>query len=546
VLRQVGGSEDALVPPGPVAGSNPLDLVRDFVFASGSSTERHGAARRFLAAEAEGWDDAAGLTVLDGQFDTVPAPGAASPSSDTTTIRIRGTAIGRLTPSGSFEPGQTMFQQDVTVVRRDGQWRISDLPPGIVVPLSVFRDNYKPVRTWFVDPVRRLAVADMRHVPSVPSRAQAARVMELLLAGPSGALTGAAVSLLPPGAQLRANLTTSEDGALVVDLTRLGDLDEPSRMLLAAQVVLSLSEVNVGRVRLLADGEPLLPDRRDLTREDVAGLSAEIEPGADVPGLVVAGGRVRQLTGPEPSVPLPGPLGNGAYDVESAASTVDGRRIAAVYRAGGRRTLLVGGLPDGGVTPVPLTADDMTRPSWTPTGGEVWMVMDAAVVARVLVDDIAPPRTGRVNADELAALGPIQDLRLSRDGMRVVAVVGGGLYTGAVARTIDGEVAIRNVRRLRPDDLGAVVAADWRSTESIVAITRNPEMLVGQVTVDGLVVQQIVSNNLTAPLTAIAAAANRPLWVTDQTGVWSFGGGDQVAWRQVLGGAPDAVPLYPG
>jgi hypothetical protein len=546
VLRQVGGSEDALVPPGPVAGSNPLDLVRDFVFASGSSTERHGAARRFLATEAEGWDDSAGLTVLDGQFDTVPAPGAASPGSDTTTIRIRGAAIGRLTSSGSFEPGQTMFQQDVTVVRRDGQWRISDLPPGVMVPLSVFRDNYKPVRTWFVDPVRRLAVADVRHVPSVPSRAQAARVMELLLAGPSGALTGAAVSLLPPGAQLRANVTTSEDGAVVVDLTRLGDLDEPSRMLLAAQVVLSLSEVNVGRVRLLADGEPLLPDRRDLTREDVAGLSAEIEPGADVPGLVVAGGRVRQLTGPEPSAPLPGPLGNGAYDVESAASTVDGRRIAAVFRVGGQRTLLVGGLPEGGVTPVPLTADDMTRPSWTPTGGEVWMVMDSAVVARVLVDDIAPPRTGRVNADELAALGPIQDLRLSRDGMRVVAVVGGGLYTGAVARTIDGEVAIRNVRRLRPDDLGAVVAADWRSTESIVAITRNPEMLVGQVTVDGLVVQQIVSNNLTAPLTAIAAAANRPLWVTDQTGVWSFGGGDQVAWRQVLGGAPDAVPLYPG
>ena len=546
VLRQVGGGEDALVPPGPVAGSNPLDLVRDFVFASGSSTERHGAARRFLSADAAGWDDSVGLTVLDGQFDTVPAPGAASPSSDMTTIRIRGTAIGRLTSSGSFEPGQAMFQQDVDVVRRDGQWRISDLPPGVVVPLSVFRDNYKPVRTWFIDPVRRLAVADVRHVPSVPSRAQAARVMELLLAGPSGALTGAAVSLLPPGAQLRSNVTTSDDGAVVVDLTRLGDLDEASRMLLAAQVVLSLSEVNVGRVRLLVDGEPLLPSQQDLTREDVAALSAEIEPGADVPGLVVAGGRVRQLSGPEPSAPLPGVLGDGAYDVESAASTVDGKRLAAVADLGAQRTLLVGGESAGGVSPVPLTAGTMTRPSWTPTGGEVWTVLDSAVVARVLIDNTAPPRTGRVNADELAALGPIADLRLSRDGMRVVAVAGGGLYTGAVARTIDGEVAIRSVHRLRPDDLGAVVAADWRSTESIVAITRNPEMLVGQVSVDGLVVQQIVSNNLTAPLTAIAAAANRPLWVTDQTGVWSFGGGDQVAWRQVLGGAPDAVPLYPG
>ena len=49
VLRQVGEGEDAQLPPGPVDGSNPLDLVRDFVFASGSSADRHGAARRFLA-----------------------------------------------------------------------------------------------------------------------------------------------------------------------------------------------------------------------------------------------------------------------------------------------------------------------------------------------------------------------------------------------------------------------------------------------------------------------------------------------------------------
>ncbi|TQM15139.1 LpqB family beta-propeller domain-containing protein [Pseudonocardia kunmingensis] len=545
VLRQVGGGEDAMLPPGPVEGSNPLDLVRDFVFASGSSTERHGAARRFLAPEAEHWDDAAGLTVLDGQFDTVPAPGAASLSTGVTTIRIRGTAIGRLTSSGSFEPEQRTFQQDVTVVRRDGQWRISNLPPGVVVPLTVFRDNYKPVRTWFVDPVRRMVVADQRHVPSTPSRAQAARVMELLLAGPSPALQGAVVSLLPPGAQLRANVTVSADGALIVDLTRLGDLDEPSRMLLAAQVVLSLSEVNVGRVRLLADGEPLVPGRQDLTREDVAALSAVVQPAADVPGLVVAGGRVRQLSGPEPSAPLPGAVGDGAYDVESAASTVDGTRLAAVTRSGGRRSLVVGD-GSGDVSAVSLTADTMTRPSWTPTGGEVWTVLDSAVVARVLVGDTAPPRTGQVNAEELAALGPIADLRLSRDGVRVLAVVGGGLHTGAVVRSIDGEVAIRNIRRLRPDDLGEVVAADWRSVDSAIAITRTGEMLVAQVSVDGLVVQPVLSNNLTPPLTAIAAASNRPLWVTDQTGVWSFGGGDQVAWRQVLGGAPDAVPLYPG
>ncbi|OLT15745.1 hypothetical protein BJF78_16000 [Pseudonocardia sp. CNS-139] len=545
VLRQVSDGEDAHVPPGPVDGSNPLDLVRDFVFASGSSNDEHGAARRFLAPEAAAWDDGASLTVLDGQFDTVPAPGAADPSSGVTTIRIRGTAIGQVTTTGSFEPNQAVFQQDVTVVRREGQWRIASLPPGVVIPMSIFRDNYRSVRTWFVDPVRRLAVADLRYVPSVPARAQAARVVELLLAGPSGALLGAVGSQLPPGAQLRSNVTTGTDGAVVVDLTGLGDLDEPSRMLLATQVVLSLAEVNVARVRLLADGEPLVANRPVLTRDDVAALHGEVQPGADVPGLVVSAGRVRQLTGPDPGAPLPGAAGNGEYDVESAASSGDGRRLAAVARDGNRRALLVGG-SDGAVAPVPLTAGSMTRPSWTPTGNEVWTVLDARVVARVLVDASPPARTAQVNADELAALGPIADLRLSRDGMRVAAVVRGALYTGAVVRSIDGEVAIRNIRLLRPDDLGEVLAADWRSTESIVAITRGPERLVGQVSVDGLAVQQVLGNNLTPPLSAISAAANRPLLVSDMAGVWSFAGGDQAAWRQVLGGMPDGVPFYPG
>ena len=91
-----------------------------------------------------------------------------------------------------------------------------------------------------------------------------------------------------------------------------------------------------------------------------------------------------------------------------------------------------------------------------------------------------------------------------------------------------------------------MVAADWRAVESIIAITRGTQLLVGQVSVDGLGLQPVVGNNLTPPLTAVAAASNRPLLVADQAGVWSFGGGDQVAWRQVVGGAADAVPLYPG
>jgi Lipoprotein LpqB beta-propeller domain/Sporulation and spore germination len=544
VLRQVGDGDEAQLPPGPVDGSNPLDLVRDFVFAAGSSTDRHGSARRFLAPDA-GWDDAASLTVLGGQFDTVPAPGAPDPAAGATTIRIRGTALGRITASGSFEPGQGAFQQDVTVVRAGGQWRISRLPDGTVVPLTILRDNYRTVRTWFVDPVRRLVIADLRYLPGVPARAQASRALELLLAGPSGSMQGAAVSELPPGAQLRSNVAMSPDGALIVDLTRVGDLDQTAREVLAAQVVLTLAEVNVAKVRLLVDGEPLLAGKLDLNRDDVMARSAEVQPAADVPGLVVSAGRLRQLTGPDTGVPVAGPLGDGRYEVESAASPVDGRWVAAVTRQGERRMLVVGAT-GGELAAVPLTATTMTRPTWAPTGLEVWTVLDSRVLARVIVDPDGRPRSAGINADELTAIGPIRDLRLSRDGMRVAAVVDGALYTAAVARGTDGEIAIRNVRRLRPVDLGEVVAADWRAPETIVAITRGTQLLVGQVSVDGLGIQSVVGNNLTPPLTAIAAVSNRALLVTDQAGVWSFGGGDQAAWRQVIGGAAGAVPFYPG
>lgn len=66
---------------------------------------------------------------------------------------------------------------------------------------------------------------------------------------------------------------------------------------------------------------------------------------------------------------MAGPLGDGSVDVESAATTMDGQRTAAVARTGSRRTLLVGAV-GAAAGPVGLEATSMTRPTWTPTGQE--------------------------------------------------------------------------------------------------------------------------------------------------------------------------------
>jgi hypothetical protein len=300
-------------------------------------------------------------------------------------------------------------------------------------------------------------------------------------------------------------------------------------------------------VRLLADGAPLLtdrPDRPDLVATDVAGLTGQVEPRVDVPGAIVIDGRLRSLapSGSELGNPVPGPAGSGGVDIATAALSADGQRLAVVSRQG---QLLVGRL-GASLDATTVPAGRMTRPTWAPGGAEVWTVLNGTDGARVVVDQEGRTRTGPLILDELKALGPIADLRLSRDGVRVAAVVAGQLAVGAVVRSPTGEVAVRNVRVLRTAEVNNLAALDWKAADTIAVAARGAARPVSLVSVDGLNVQQMPGSNLTAPLISIAAGPSRPLLVTDQGGVWSFTGGELDTWRQVIGGVPSAVPVYPG
>jgi hypothetical protein len=541
VLRKITEGDGPALPPGPADNANPLDLVRGFVNASGSGDDRHAAARRFLTPVAQSWDDSASLTVLAEQFDTVYArsPG----DGDRAVVRLRGNQLGRVATNGSFLQAEAPIEMDIQVARRDGQWRIDGPPSGTIVRLSDFQANFKSVRTYFLDPVRHTPVPDVRYLPATPARTLPSRVVEQLLTGPSDALAGAATSAIPRGARLRSNVAESPDGALIVDLTELGDLDEGQRRLLAAQVLLSLAEVNVNRVRLLDDGAALIADDPDLTREDFADLDSADDPRPDVPGLVVVAGRVRTMMASELGGALPGPPGAGGYDLANATMSPDGQRLAVVNRQAGRQ-LLVGrvGAP---LLPTGVQGAALTRPTWTPSGGEIWTVKDSRTVIRLVMDPARQPALAPVDATELTALGPINDLRLSRDGMRVAAVVSGMLVVAAVSRSPSGSVTVRNVRVLRPQELTTLLGVDWRAADQLVVAGRGTDLAVAMVSVDGLDLHPLPTNNLTPPLNAIASAPGRPLLVTDQNGLWTFGADDLGSWRQLTGGAT-SVAGYPG
>lgn len=530
-----------LAPPlGPELGVDPFRLVRGFIEATGSPANGHTAARAFLSRDAAAsWDDQAGVTVIG------DAPGAApqtGPSDGVRRIRVGGSQLGTLTADGSFSSAAKTFSVPLDVVSEDGEWRITNPPPGVLVEVTSLQRNYRQVRVSFVDPNRGTLVPDLRWVPAQPAATLPGRVMDLLLAGPSQRLAGAVRSAIPDTVRLRSNALVSRSGRTVINLSGLDGVTEQQRRLVAAQIVASLDGLVPTPLRLLADGEPLVPGQAEWRPADIASYAPPTGPRSDVPGQVVIGGRLRWLNG----TPVPGPAGDGRLTVLSAARSNPGGELLAAVVAGpdGRPQLRVGP-PDGDLALAPLEAETMTRPTWRPSGTELWTVLNGRTVMGVALSGTGPPLTYQVDATELTRLGAISELRLSRDGVRVATVIDGRLVVAAVVAE-SGAMSLRHPQVLREGSLPAATSVDWARPELLVVASAGPAAQVSSVSVDGLTRRELSSTNLTGPLTDIVAAPGRAVLIADATGLWAYSDTQEV-WEPLLGGVgPGSVPLYPG
>lgn len=540
VVRSMPVGAQLAPPPGPERGVDPFRLVREFIEATGSAANGHAAARAFLTRNAAAsWDDRAGVTVIE------DAPGAApetGPGDGIRRIRVGGSRLGTLTADGSFIPAVGSFSVLLDVVSEHGEWRISNPPPGVLVEASAVQRNYRQVRVCFVDLNRGTLVADLRWVPAQPAATLPGRVLDLLLAGPSQRLAGAVRSAIPEGVRPRSNVLVSRSGRTVINLSGVDALTEAQRRLVAAQIVGSLDGLVPTPLRLLADGEPLVAGQPELRPADIASYAPPTGPRPDIPGQVVVGGRLRSLNG----APVPGPAGDGRLTVLSAArSNPNGEMLAAVVAGPDGHLQLRVGPVDGDLAVAPVEAQTMSRPTWRPSGTELWTVVNGRSVVGVALSGTGPPLAYSIDASELTRLGTISQLRLSRDGVRVAAVIGGRVVVAAVV-TESGTVSLRHPQVLRDGSLPPTASVDWARPELLVVASAGPSPQVFSVSVDGLTRRQLSSTNLTGPLTDIVAAPGREILAADATGLWTYSDTQEV-WNPLLGGiGPGSVPLYPG
>jgi hypothetical protein len=536
--------------PEPAKDLDVLSVVRDFVHASAQPMGNHAGARVYLDdAGRKNWQPDMGLTIIQDTFGTVYGTGdqqSADPNEQT--VVLRGFNVGQLRADSAFIPVKGSYELPLKVHRQaDGQWRIVNPPTSVVITQSDFTANYARVPLYFFAPDSSALVPDVRYVVTKPQSGLAGRVVDLLLAGPSDALVGAVRNPLGGQVSTEQNVKGTPDGALLVPLSGIGEQTDEARRLIAAQIVLSLQSVTTSRVRLLSDGTALVPGHEDWRPSDLPSYESLSSPSSELPGLMTVGGRVRSLGSGEP---VPGPAGAGAYDVVSAAQSIDGRQLALVERAPDGRVQLRVGDYGREAQVVGLSGGTLTRPTWRPApsaegaSGELWTVVDGVQVVRVLRGPGGRWVAQAVNAGEVAAVGPITALRLSRDGARAAVVAGGQLVVAAVVRSSDS-VTLRAPRILQGGTLASVVDVDWSNQETLVAATGS-SLPVVRVSVDGLRLDSFNSSNLTPPVRVITAAPSRSIVVADSGGLWTASDIGEV-WRpHPRSPWEQASPFYPG
>ncbi|MGC0364901.1 hypothetical protein ABH922_002885 [Rhodococcus sp. 27YEA15] len=543
-------------PPAP--GREPDLLVRDFVKASTDPSSRHLAARQYLTADMSArWDDASSAIIVD-KIDTL----SESRTSTEAVYTIRVNKVGRLEPGGIYVAEEGNYEAKMTLTLTDGEWRISDLPSGVIMDRAQFLGAYQRKSLFFLDPSGTTVVPDLRWISGTQDQ-MAAQLIGLLVDGPKEALATAVRNQLGDGVAVIGPITKADGnpgqvgiglGGVRINFRVDTDMSPVARGLFAAQIIWTLVNADIaGPYVLLVNGEPLDPAHADgWTSADVASTNPLATTSATVGLHALRAGSLVSVT--EQNVaPVPGFAGT-SDNLVAAALSRDGKSVAAVADTRGpdpatRFDLALGGYGDGSVRA--LEGSAITRPTWELDNNTVWVAVNGNTVVRA----VREPGTGKVSVTnvDVGALAPlgstITELRLSRDGVRAAMIVDGKVYLAIVVRTPSGVYSLTSPRAVAASLGSTAISLDWSNSDTVVIARSAADIPLVQVAIDGSRMDSLPSRNLTAPVVSVDASPTTE-YVADARAVFQLNNNDPAGdrlWREVPGlTGQKAIPVLPG
>ena len=432
-------------PPGPSRGDTPVDIVGGFLQAMQATPQRTAVAREFLTDEGgTGWVPTKS-TLIYGSGDLSDSGRSVTMDfGDTVELNGRGEWLGNLHGSRGVE-------YHLTLIRQQGEWRISNPPDALIVPRSHFETRFQQYYLYFFDKAAQILVPEPVYLPR--GEQAPTLLIEGLLRGPDQELLGATRTFIPSQTELEISVPVARDGIAEVPLSdEVLDLDDDDLELALAQIGWTLRQVpGIEQMRITVDGSPL--DIPDQGVEQNVRAWPEYDPSVNWASQELFGIRdgrvVTRLAGEE--LRTAGLFGTEPSGLRTIGVDLAAEQVAGVSKDGttvfvAQRARDVGEVPAAGSADVVYSGGtDVIRPAWD-IYGQVWLIdrsPDGAVLNMV--------RAGvPTHFDARGITGKnIKAFILSRDGTRLVAIVDGKktdrLVVSRIIRNDEGQV-----RRVAP------------------------------------------------------------------------------------------------
>ncbi|MFC2444829.1 MAG: MtrAB system accessory lipoprotein LpqB [Corynebacterium matruchotii] len=517
---------------GPISGREPDLLLRDFYANSANPLKQYAQARNYLTPDANNQWKPGPETVI---IDRIGMSRNSTAGADHVSYTVTGTIVGTLGEGGAYNPRNEDYHAVVTLERRDGEWRIAELPNQAIIERTELRNRYIPRDLYFFDPTGNTLVPDRRWM-FAGTNTQDTALISLLLAGPSPTLAPGVMDELPNSAAY----TRTNNG--VYELTGLSSLSEAARRRLAAQLTWTLALAEISEpFSFSIDGDLVRNDRNNPK------LSVNDFPEYNPSASGTSAGVLYALTNGKASsisdgnvVAVPGFLGtNGgieSMDVASLNHTNVAASVVTTNAEGDKKSQLYMGPVDGDSTKI-LTAATLTKPTFEANSQAVWTVMDGNKVMRVAQSSSSSSISQtEVDTSELGENhGDISVLRLSPTGVQAAFIVDGRVYVATVARPTAGDRKLTNVRELVPAIGDSAITLEWSVNSTLLVGTVSTDTPVWRAEVDGSSAIPLSSGNIVAPVVAVSSNSST-VFITDSRAALQLStSGNSTYWREVPG-----------
>lgn len=435
--RDSAGQQTRVIARPPVDGMVPSAIARGFLEACADPSNNFSVARQFLlGATAAKWDPNAGVRVYD--------PTGLTLAETTSEITLSGRLESVISAEGvrTVVTGLPSLTEKLQIAKDEfGQWRIADVPDGVLLSRSEVERSHRQLAVYFLTPKLTALVADPLVVPSTAS-ALATTLVQRLLAGPSIQLGDAARTAFPAGTRLTYGSVPVKDGVAYVDLSAdVLAAEQPARRALAAQLVWTLSQLpSVASVRVSVSGQLLaIPGIGVVTNTRDWKAFSPVLPSNR---LYVAKGAAIQLitdmasqTVTRSTAPLGRTLATVAVDARTsrlAATTVGGGEVLANLDAKARLRRVIQG-------------EALSRPTWDVNGNlyaadygrGIRAVTPAGISLAVVLD-----------RNDIGAEMQVKQLAFASDGVRVALVFAVGSRDRLAFGSLHVEDGVSRIKEL--------------------------------------------------------------------------------------------------